>query len=660
MSIKNMLSKLNPEQREAATIACMHVLVLAGAGCGKTRTIIARAASLISQRVPPELIRVLTFTKKSASEIVERVKEHLGAPADGLKASTFHSWCVAMVKRAPAMFGIENFTILDQGGQVDLFKLARGKKTDNPLPTASEMQEVYSFARNKRITLEDALIKKLPTSIVLKDQIGEVMKAYERMKKERNYLDFDDLLDIVATQVATSPEVREWVAQQHHHILVDEFQDTNPLQWKLLNPLKDKVSLFCVGDDAQAIYSFRGADFKTIHDFPNKVPDAKVIKLKLNYRSTQEILDVSNWLLGQSPLQYDKKLVAHRGSGEKPQLHSFMDEYAEGGWIVQDLKQRRVQGAPWCDHIVLVRSTKSGRNIEIALMAADIPHRVIGGKHLLETKHVQDALSPLRVVANPLDDLAMMRFLSLFRGVGEKTAAAVIEKIAAKPSLDRVIMVLRNHNKAPSLAVEVIEAVRQHQTDVSKAVNLATTMLEERIAHKYSLDEWAKRKEDFPAIEKLATKYTSISEFIHDYLLNPVYGVKVKRVKNDDVVTIITIHSAKGTESKVAYVVNVSPGAFPSSRSLGKIDEVEEERRVLNVAVTRAKDELIVTRNGFQRWAIEQRSHGNAGPDGAYFFNNLPKGLFEEYIHTMDNCMPASIAIPRALPGRPEIGIDLG
>lgn len=660
MSIENLLSKLNPEQKEAATTDSPHTLVLAGAGSGKTRTIIARAAYLISQKVEPELIRVLTFTKRAASEIVERVKGHLGASADGLKASTFHAWCVAMVKRAPALFGIKDFTIIDQGEQIYLFKVARGKKTDVPLPTASEIQEVYSYARNKCISLEEALIQKLPESIIYLDQIGEVMKAYEQKKQEKNYIDLDDLLDIVAKQMANSPEVRKWVSYQQHYILVDEFQDTNPLQWKLLDPLKDRVCLFCVGDDAQAIYSFRGANFRNIHDFPTNVPGAKVIKLKLNYRSTQEILDVSNWLLGNSPLKYDKKLVAHRGSGIMPQLHSFMDEYAEGRWIAQDLHQRRIQGANWSDHIVLVRSTRSGRSIEIAFMAADVPCRVIGGKHLLETKHVQDALSPLRVVANPLDDIALMRFLTLFRGVGERTAAAVIGEIATKPSLDQVIEVLKNRPKIPSLAAEVIESVRQHQTDVSRAVNLAATMLEERIAVQYSLDSWAKRKNDFPFIEKLATKYTSISEFIHDYLLNPVYGINVQRVENDDVVKIITIHSAKGTESKVAYVVNVSPGAFPSMRALGKFDEVEEERRVLNVAVTRAMDELIVTRNGFRQWAIEGRSYGNSKAEEAYFLNNLPKGLFDEHVHGTVDCVPATKSIPFITPSRPEIGIDLG
>lgn len=660
MSIERMLSKLNPEQKEAATTNAPYALVLAGAGSGKTRTIIARAAYLISQKVEPELIRILTFTKRAASEIVERVKGHLGASADGLKASTFHSWCVAMVKRAPALFGIKNFTIIDQGEQIYLFKVARGKKTEVPLPTASEIQEMYSFARNKCISLESALIQKLPESIIFIDQIGEIMKVYEQAKRECNYLDFDDLLDIVAQQIANSPEVRNWVFQRHHYILVDEFQDTNPLQWKLLAPLQERVSLHCVGDDAQAIYSFRGADFRNIHDFPKNVPGAKVIKLKLNYRSTQEILDVSNWVLSKSPLNYDKKLIAHRGSGIKPQLHSFMDEHAEGRWIAQDLQQRRIQGAHWTDHIILVRSMRSGRSIEIALMAAKIPYHIIGGKHLLETKHVQDALSPLRVVANPLDEIAMMRFLTLFQGVGDKTASKAIDKISTKPSLDLVIAVLRSHPKIPSLAVEVIEAVRQHQTNVSKAVNLAVTMLEERIAIKYSRDDWAKRKNDFPQIEKLAIAHTSIAGFIHEYLLNPVHGVKVKRLENDDVVKIITIHSAKGTESKVAYVVNVSPGAFPPSRSLGKVDEVEEERRVLNVAVTRAMDELIVTRNGFRQWANESWGHGNTGTDGAYFFNDLPKGLFDEHVHATVDCVPAGNSIPFIAQSRPEIGIDLG
>ena len=306
MSLASLIDELNPQQKQAATTEAKHSLVLAGAGCGKTKTIVARAAYLIDQGVPANQIQILTFTRRAASEIVARVELALGEEAKGLRASTFHTFCMYLLRRIPKAFGLEQFSIIDRDDQLMMFRLIRGrddKKNPNYLPKPQELCDLYSFARNTRQKLSLALEKQMPEYLALKDQIADIMKEYETRKKVRSFLDYDDILAVVASALAQSEGLVDYVASICRHMLVDEMQDTNPVQWALLEPLKDHISLFCVGDDAQSIYGFRGADFENIHHFKERVPDAQIFKLEKNYRSTQEILDLSNWLLDQSEIK---------------------------------------------------------------------------------------------------------------------------------------------------------------------------------------------------------------------------------------------------------------------------------------------------------------------------------------------------------------------
>lgn len=646
MTIDLLLSELNEHQRLAATIQPQHALVLAGAGCGKTKTIIARAAFLISSGTPSHRIKILTFTRRAASEIVERVGMHLGDRAKELNASTFHTWCISLIRRAPSAFGYKDYSVIDRDDQMQLFKVLRGKKSSPPLPSAKQLCDLYSFARNTRQTLYATILKDLPDSYGQKEKIAQVMLAYETRKKDRRYLDYDDILDVVAQRLTNSPETCSWIANQYDHILVDEMQDTNPLQWKLINPLRNQVTLFCVGDDAQSIYGFRGADFRNVHSFSERVADSVTLKLEKNYRSTQEILDASNWLLSESPLNYEKDLVAARGSGMHSQLHTFANEWEEGRWIADDLIERRSTGANWQEHMVLVRSSFAGRIVESSFLAKEIPYRFIGGTKLLESAHVRDVLAVLRLVANPQDEIGWMRFLTLWNGVGEVTANRVIEQILTEQTLDGCIQAMKDEPKIPVVALTVVKIVKELQTEVSKAVVSAVSAMEEMLSAKYQKQGWDKRRKDFRLVEKLAEKHTSILAFIEEYLLDPVHGTQVDRLETEDIVTIITIHSAKGTESEVCYVVNVSPGAYPSQYAIGNNDEVEEERRVLYVALTRAKDELIVTRKGYRLWAEDlssQKSHDGADP-AAYFFDTLPDGIFDEHIHQKEGWQATSNA----------------
>jgi DNA helicase-2/ATP-dependent DNA helicase PcrA len=357
------------------------------------------------------------------------------------------------------------------------------------------------------------------------------------------------------------------------------------------------------------------------------------MKLTKNYRSTQEILDVANWLLAQSPLDYGKKLVAARGPGILPQMHTFGDEWSEGRWIAQDIQRRRGdEGDKWRDHMILARTAFSARAIESSLIAAEIPYRFIGGTKLLESAHVRDVLSLLRIVGNPLDEIAVLRYLTLFPGVGDATASRAFDAFLVAPTLEAAISLLKKEPRIPTEAASALSKVHQNRNNVAKAIDIAVRVLTPVLQEKYRNQDWPKRQNDFALIAKLAEKHTSILSFIEEYLLDPIHSSMVDRKENDDVVTVITVHSAKGSECKTCYVINAGPGSFPSSKSVGDADQVEEERRVLYVALTRAMDNLLVTRQSYATWAYADGQKSNTAIE-SYFFNDLPKGLFQEFMH---------------------------
>lgn len=632
MTLAKLIDELNPQQKQAATTTAQNCLVLAGAGCGKTKTIVARAAYLIDQGLAAQQIQILTFTRRSASEIVTRVEQHMGVQAKGLRASTFHTFCMYLLRRNPRAFGLSQFSIIDRDDQLLMFRLLRGKDKGNVLPKAADLCDLYSYARNTKTKFSDALIEQLPQAVEYKAQIAELMKAYEQRKQERNFLDYDDILSIVAVHLQSSPELVKWVTGFCSALLVDEMQDTNPLQWALLQPLVGKVKLFCVGDDAQSIYGFRGADFENIHHFKERVPDADVLTLEMNYRSTQGILDLSNWLLEQSQIEYDKHLQAYRGKGLKPQLHILSNEFEEANWIIQDLSRRHMQGAAWAEHMVLLRSGFSGRYLEGALIAANIPYRFVGGVKLLESAHVKDVLSLLRVSVNPQDDLAWMRFLTLWDGVGDVGASKLAQELIQLPDIKARCQRLERHGKVPQQAILILMQLDVLQQHVEACIGLALDALNEQLENNYKTKDWSRRVKDFDLVKQLARKHSALGEFLEEYVLDPISISEIDKTPDQDLVTLITIHSAKGAEQKVCYVPHVSPNQYPHARAQGDFDDVEEERRVLYVALTRAEDELILTKQNLNLWSQDQYDELGRKIE-SYFLNDLPQHLVDVQIH---------------------------
>lgn len=604
-----MAYELNAAQKRAAESQSRNSLVLAGAGTGKTSTIVARANHLINSGVEPSRIQVLTFTRRSALDIQRRVSSEASRSVKKVRASTFHAWCHSLIRSNPQVFGYREWSLVDGSDQQSLFSLVRGKHKRGTFPTASDLQSAYSFARNTLVSLKEAVEYKLPDFLDDFSAIAAICVEYQKRKTNGKYLDYDDLLEIVGTRLDESAEAKSAIAAQVDHLLVDEAQDTNPLQWTILLPLVDAINLFAVGDDAQSIYGFRGADFKSIHEFKDRVTDAQVFRLQDNYRSTQEILDLSNWLLNQSTLDYNKDLRAVRGKGLLPRYELFRNPFDEAETIVDEIQDKhQAETNPWNDNLILCRTNFQARPIEAELLERKIPYVFIGGTKLLESAHVKDLLAVLRVIANPFDELGWARFLMMYPGVGEVRSSKIVDnvlRLAAKNDISGntvpvaapkvyPLRTLTQNPLMPEAAVDVLEAVWKVRGEVATAISTALGHLESLLENKYQHEHWDARKRDFDSLIALAEGRSGILEFVEEYLIDPIHVSQIRPGDSDSVV-ISTIHSAKGMEAKRVFVTGVHPGNFPHERSVGKQSEIEEERRVLYVALTRAENELILT-----------------------------------------------------------------
>lgn len=651
---KIALNLYNKEQKEAITFDGRHLLLLAGAGTGKTKTIVGRAAHLIENGVPAEKIQILTFTKRSASEIVERVKSGIpGKNAQALNGATFHSWCNQLITNFPNLFGAANFTVIDADDQLSLMKMACGNEKTGYAKLRLKPHEVidlFSFARNTRINLTESIRSQLFKGQVdsetneeieeLRPELEVLIREYQNLKGQQKYLDYDDLLLVVGNRLNKDEEARKILSKAYEYILVDEMQDTNPLQWYLLAPFENICKLFCVGDDAQSIYSFRGADFKNVHLFKERVANSEIKRLDKNYRSTQEILDISNWLLEKSPIIYNKKLESHRGPGKMPLILNVANQYEEANYIAEKiLKDFQENGKGFSDFLILSRSQYYTKPLQAVFLQKKIPYETYGGRKFLEAAHIKDVVSILRVINNPLDQIAWMRYLTFVHGIGEVRASNYLREILAAPEISGDV--LRNIIPGPEGAKiqSYYDAVASNKFNVKLAVSKLYEEMELDLALKYPKDWQEKRKGDFPVLEMLAENYSSLGEFITEGILDnstglggshTLEGSKIKTSEQKDHVIISTVHSAKGLEADVCFVLNVSPKTYPSSYSLGSTDEIEEERRVLYVALTRAKNELIITRTTNSLNAFHNDSSTDAENidlNSAYFFEDLPENL---------------------------------
>ena len=602
---------LNGEQRQAACYdgPADGIMLLAGAGCGKTRTMVARALYLMKEKgVSPSKIAMLTFTRRAAAEIEQRVERELPGCSGRMFMGTFHRFCLNLLHRHPESFNLADAKIMDRSDQEIALRRIRSSlhsatvgrigRNEGIVPKESGMIGVFSYVNNRRCTIDDYYARFEPQSEETPQLMKDALGQYIEYKMENGYLDFDDILLRTAEAMERDPGLVAYVRKWLDYALVDEMQDTSPVQWDILRAIYPGVRLFCVGDDAQSIYSFRGADFDSVHHFCDILPNSIKLKLTENYRSTQAILDAANALMDDSRLDYGKDLRAHSGErGTPPQLLSFDREETEASRITRMIAGRLHSGVRPEEIMVLLRSMMHGRMLEHGLRSYGIPYRVIGGMSFLQASHVKDVVAMLQALSTPRSELAWMRFLPLLPGIGARGA----EKLYSPEedgALDRreflTRMGLRLARKCPEAARFL---ARDFELDATPDRMLRqiidfcaeTGLLEKRY------DKWQERSRDLEVLAEIAAQYKTAASFLEAFLLDP--DAEVSAAGKDGGggrVTLITVHSAKGTEADVCFVLRVQPGSYPHYKSLDEAQN-EEDRRVLYVAMTRARKELFLT-----------------------------------------------------------------
>lgn len=634
-----ILMKLNEEQMQAVTYkgCAKNILVTAGAGCGKTRTIIARAIHLIQSGTDVSRVLMMTFTNRAAREMKARLKSEIGSISSQIQAGTFHSFCLKVMSKIPKSFGVSGLNIIDSDDQKSLMTIVRRKyiskyekELNKEFPSPSELIKYYSYSRNTCQEPYKYLSENTDINKEFMEMCHKIFYEYQKSKESRGYLDYDDLLEHFSMALSKKTELRKAVVRLFDEVLVDEMQDTNPLQFSILKHFSEEgVRLFCVGDPAQSIYKFRGAEFRHIYKFQEIFSNSEVINLSLNYRSYQEILDFSNWLLGRSPLNYNNKLIAHRGKcNYLPVLAEFNSIQDEASWIVDKILERKETDIRFKDVMVLVRSGFDAKPIEAEFIQRKIPYYFIGGTSLIKSAHVRDVLSLLRIVRNDQDDLAWMRFLQLWPRIGEKTAEKLIDSFNKKTDI-KAIQILSENIGAKHDAISAYEQTKYNQQSpkqcISNAVQFLTPILKERY------DKWNHRSQDLKLLITVSEKYKTISDFIDDFTIEPMTNTEIEKLENNDAVLLITVHSAKGTEAPICFIANARQGTYPHSRSCGNLDSEEEERRILYVALTRAKNELFITRSTDYNSGFYILNKPTEGEE--YFLSEVPEKLVSREIH---------------------------
>ncbi len=602
MDVEELLRRdLNPQQYEAATHLEGPALVVAGAGTGKTRVIEYRVLYLVSQGVHPRSILLLTFTRRAAREMLTRASRH-NPLCQQVEGGTFHSFGYAVISRYAHLLGLGRpLSFLDEADRETLLqRLAAelgftGRKVR--FPSKATLREVISASFNRGETVEEVLLKDYPHFLHWAAEIERLKEAYVRYKIEHNLLDYDDLL-LYLKMLLEQEAVRKTLGERYRFLMVDEYQDTNKIQAEIVYLLgSEHHNVMAVGDDAQSIYAFRGARYQNMFDFLEVFPGAKVIKLERNYRSTQQILDLANALIERAGRKYTKVLKAERGEGPRPKLLFFKDPEAEAEGIAERIKELWDEGVELGRIGVLFRSMYIARPLEISLARRGIPYRTYGGLKFVETAHVKDLISHVKVLVNPKDELAWHRVLTLLNGVGPRTAEAIIGEMASG-DWRRALAEQEGHPRAGRWIRRLREALEAaaglpFPEAVSTLCDYYLPILEARY------DDYPRRIGDIEALRGIAMGYRSAERFLLDLVAiePPEDGVLQREDLKLDTppLTLSTIHSAKGLEWQVVFIMGVADGHIPISYSQISEEDLEEERRLLYVAITRAKEELYLT-----------------------------------------------------------------
>lgn len=598
----NYEEDLNEAQLEAVKSKDGPILVIAGAGSGKTKTLTYRVARLIEDGIKPENILLLTFTKKAAAEMLSRATIVLDNRCEKVAGGTFHSFANIILRKYSKLLGLKNnFTIMDRADCEDVINHIVGQlfpKKEKRFPKKSTLLDIYSKSINKVTPTKQIIADEFPQFAHCEDKIIEVHKAYVAYKRENSVLDYDDLLLYIKLLLENNDGLRKRLSNEYKYIMVDEYQDTNTLQADVIRLLaSEHNNIMAVGDDAQSIYSFRGANYRNILDFPRLFENTKIIKLEQNYRSTQNILKLTNEIISKAKEKYTKNLFSNIVSPQVPALICAKDTQMEADFICQRILELLEEDISLSDICVLTRNARMSYNLEIELSKRAIPFQKFGGPKFMETAHIKDVVAHLRVILNPDDVISLTRILLLLKGVGASTVNNIMPII--KGDLKPDIKLLPS-NKSQSLTplFNTLGQLRDYSTTkkpeeiVSAVINYYRPILKDKY------DDFSKREKDLDHFEYLSTQYSNLEDFISDLALEPpdasVEGM-YKKNSDDEALTISTIHSAKGLEWDSVFIIGAVDGRFPSAYSFNSEEEMDEELRLMYVATTRAKNNLYIT-----------------------------------------------------------------
>ena len=601
---RDYAQELNPQQLAAVEVVDGPALVIAGAGSGKTRVLVYRVARLIDMGVDPASILLLTFTRKAAQEMLGRVGLLIGPQSDRVMGGTFHSVANVLLRRYGRTIGLEpGFTILDRGDSEDLVNLVRAQtgltETGKRFPRKKTIADLFSKCANTMQPLEDVLLTEYSHFGEYLGELTKLQEAYESTKRQRQLVDYDDLLTRLRELLTVDEQARQTISAIYRYMLVDEYQDTNRLQADVVRKLAaTHENVMVVGDDSQSIYSFRGATFRNIMEFPALFPGTRMFKLEENYRSTQSILALANDILKGATEKYSKTLFTQKGQGERPALVEVIGENSQSRFVAQKILELREEGVPLDEMAVLFRSSFHAFDLEIELTKRDVPFVKRGGFKFLETAHVKDLLAHLRIVHNPLDTVSWNRSLLLVDGVGQKRSRDLLTQLVGS---EAPYEVLRQGGGRSALGLRNLAAALESVGNVEDGspadqVNRLLEYYYPILKEQY--DDYPKRIRDLEHLMVMAERYGALEEFLADVTLEPpnesVTGIEAQD-RDDERLVLSTIHSAKGLEWRCVFVIWLVDGRFPSSYSFLTEEELEEERRLLYVAVTRAKQFLYLT-----------------------------------------------------------------
>ena len=602
---KDGQGELNPSQYEAVTSIKGPVLVIAGAGTGKTRTLVHRTAHLVQTGIPPENILLLTFTRKASMEMIRRASLLMDESCHRVAGGTFHAMANMLLRRFGHHLGFErNFTILDRPDAESIINLLKSSldlsRTGKRFPSKRIIMDIFSKSVNKSMPIDELLEGQYGHLINFLDDLHLIQKHYGKFKLEHGLMDYDDLLVNWQRLLAESPEAREAISSRFTHVMVDEYQDTNLIQADIVRLIADPLNnIMVVGDDSQSIYSFRGADFRNIMDFPRTFPDAKLIKLEENYRSSQAILSVTNSIIEKAAEKYTKKLFSRIEGGVKPIIYAASNDTTQARYVIGKIQDLMDEGIPLTEIAVLFRSGFHSYKLEMELTNNRINFEKRGGMKLTESSHIKDVLSFLRILTNPKDNISWNRLLLMLDKVGPKTAEKVLENIK---SADDPLEALLNYPAGKSWKQgfeSLLKMLLSLREPGLTPVDLFDRVMEyyDPLFKKIFPDDYPRRSRDLEQLRVILAGYHDLRSFIDDTTLDPPenIGKSGDPLSNPtDRLVLSTIHSAKGLEWDAVFVIHLAEGKFPPARAFLS-DQLEEERRLMYVAATRAKRRLFFT-----------------------------------------------------------------